>query len=379
MARFKVLAVVSDENLRVEIRQALMGIENIALVGFASFDTSLMTKVTGYSPHAVLLVQEGDDAGVFEYARQIYKTYPGCALVLLTEDISIQSIEKAMLSGFRKVMDIADIATKELPNAIFQSVRLEQGRNNEIRNESRVISVYGTKGGSGRTTLATNLATAFAQDKHRTALIDLCLVYGDASIYLDINAKDTISELVQERADFTIDDIKSFCMQHSSGINVLCAPSRPEYAEYVTGKHVEKIINLMRPYYDYIVVDLPCEFNDCTLSAIENSDDVLVVTLPEISSLRNTKLALSVFNNLQQIEKVKIVMNCWKKGALTQKDFERVLEVPVSFSVPEDLKNVSLSVERGIPYVIGMPRSPMARAVRDLVVHFHELRGGAEA
>jgi pilus assembly protein CpaE len=379
MARYKVLAVTADEELRVGLRQALSGIENIALVGFANYDSSLMTKVTGYSPHAVLLIQQDGDQGIFEYARQIYKTYPGCALVLLTEDISIQSIEKAMLSGFRKVMDLADVATKELPNAIFQSVRLEQGRNNEIRNESRVICVYETKGGSGKTTLTTNLAVAFAQEKHRTALIDLCLIYGDASIYLDINAKDTISELVQERADFTIDDIKSFCMQHSSGLNVLCAPSRPEYAEYVTGKHIEKIINLMRPYYDYIVIDLPSEFNECTLTAMENADDIVLVSCPDISCLRNTKLALAVLQNLQLSEKVKLVMNADKKGVLTHKDFERVLEIPVSFSIPEDPKNAPLSVERGVPIVMGMPRSPMSRAIRDITGHFRELRGGAEA
>jgi pilus assembly protein CpaE len=147
----------------------------------------------------------------------------------------------------------------------------------------------------------------------------------------------------------------------------------------VTGKHIEKIINLMRPYYDYIVIDLPSEFNECTLTAMENSDDIILVSCPDISCLRNTKLALAVMQNLQLSEKVKLVMNADKKGVLTHKDFERVLELPVTFSVPEDPKNAPLSVERGVPIVMGMPRSPMSRAIRDITGHFRELRGGAEA
>ncbi len=374
MSRFKVLAVASDENMRFELRKALSGDENIALVGFAVADETLITKITGYAPHVVLLVKGPDTIGILEYARLIYQTYPGCALILLSDEVSLESVDQAMDAGIRKVVSTDNLAS--LCNVVTQAAILEQGRGGgEIRKETRVISVYGTKGGSGKTNLAVNLAAAFALNKNRTAFIDLCLIYGDAAVYLDLNTKDTIAELVQERSDFTIDDIKSFTLQHSSGINAICSPTRPEYADYISPRHVEKLINLMRPYYDYIVIDLPANFSECTLAALENSDDILIVTRPDISGLRNTKTAMDVLNSLQQTEKIKIVINADKKGLLTHKDFERVLELPVSFSIPEDTKNAVLSMQRGVPIVMGMARNPMAKAIIGVSDHFR-LRGG---
>lgn len=375
MSRFKVLAVASDENMRFEIRKALAGNENIALVGFAAADDTLITKITGYAPHVVLLAKAKNEVGILEYARLIYQTYPACALILLTDEVNLASVDQAMDAGIRKVVGADNLAT--LPNVVTQAAILEQGRGGEIRKETRVISVYGTKGGSGKTNLAVNLASAFALNKNRTAFIDLCLIYGDASVYLDLNTKDTIAELVQERSDFTIDDVKSFTLQHSSGLNAICSPTRPEYADYISPRHVEKLINLMRPYYDYIVIDLPADFSECTLAALENSDDILIVTRPDISGLRNTKTAVDVLTSLQQTEKIKLVINADKKGLLTHKDFERVLDLPVSFSIPEDTKNAVLSMQRGVPIVMGMARNPMARAIIGVSDHFYKLRGGA--
>ncbi|OQB25562.1 MAG: Septum site-determining protein MinD [Firmicutes bacterium ADurb.Bin182] len=375
MSRFKVLAVVQDEDIRFEIRKSLSADESIALVGFAAADEALLTKITGYAPHAVLLVKRKEEAGVLEYARLIYQKHPGCALILLTDEISLESVDSAMEAGIRKVVGLNDLSS--LAGTIIKVSVLEQGRGGEKHKETRVISVYGTKGGSGKTNLAVNLAAAFSLSKHRTAFIDLCLIYGDASVYLDLSTKDTIAELVQERSDFTIDDIKSFTLQHASGLNAILAPSKPEFADYVTPRHVEKLINLMRPYYDYIVIDLPADFSECTLAALENSDDILIVAKPDISGLRNTKMALDVLNGLQQTEKIKLVINTERKGLLNHKDFERVLDMPVSFSIPEDTKNAVISMQRGIPIVMGMSSNPMAKAILGVSDYFYKLRGGA--
>ena len=321
-----------------------------------------------------MIVKRAEDVGILEYARLIYQAYPGCALILLTDEVSVESIDRAMDAGIRKVVSMDTLF--EIAPLIIRTCILEQGRGGEKRAETRVISVYGTKGGSGKTNVAVNLAAAFSMNKSRTAFIDLCLIYGDASVYLDLNTKDTIAELVQERSDFTIEDIRSFTLQHATGLSVLCSPSKPENADYVSPRHVEKLINLLRPYYDFIVLDLPSDFSECTLAALENSDDILVVTKPDISGLRNTKLAMDVLNGLQQTEKVKLVINADKKGLLTHKDFERVLDMPVSFSIPEDSANTLLSMQRGIPVVMGMSRTPMAKAIAHVSDHFYKLRGG---
>ena len=74
---------------------------------------------------------------------------------------------------------------------------------------------------------------------------------------MDIEPKDTIVELVQDRNGVTIENINSFSIVHNTGVTVLCGPDSPEFAEYITGEDIERIIDIARPYFEYIIVDLP--------------------------------------------------------------------------------------------------------------------------
>ena len=370
MPKYKVLVAVNNEETRLTIRQKLTKEPEIAIVGFTAMEPSVLTKINGYAPHVVILVQDKDETNVMEIAQRIYQGFTGCALVLVSHDTNMQIIQSAMQSGIRIVVDMADLDT--LKDSLIQAAVFEQGRIVETGREPHVISVYSGKGGVGKTTIAVNLAVALAQSGHRTALIDLCLLYGDAAVLLNITAKDTIAELVQEKRTFAIDDIRSFSIQHASGVSLLCSPSAPEYAEYVTPKHVETLINLMRPFYDFIILDLPCDLSECTLTAMENSDNILLVSRPDISNLRAAKLALGIFRTLQQEEKVLFLLNADHKSALTHKDFEQLLELPVSYSLPEDMKSARLSQQRGVPFVIGMPTGPIAQGIQRLISRWIE-------
>ncbi|MHB1315738.1 MAG: AAA family ATPase [Christensenellales bacterium] len=370
MPKYKVLVVVNSEEMRLSIRQRLAKEEEIALLGFAAMDPAVLSKIAGYAPHVVLIVQDKAETAVMELAQRIYQNNKNCALVLLTNQVEMQVVQNAMQSGFRLVVSMQNIDT--LKDSLIKAAIFEQGRVTDAGREPHVISVYGGKGGCGKTTIAVNLAVALAQSGYRTALVDLCLHYGDAGLLLNITAKDTIAELVQEKNSFTIDDIKSFSMQHSSGVSILCSPSAPEYAEYVTPRHVEGIINMMRPYYDFIIVDLPSDLAECTLTAIENSDNILLVSRPDISNLRASKLALGIFRTLQQEEKVLFVLNAEYKSILSQKDFEQIMEIPVSYHLPEDMKTARLSQQKGVPFVIGMMRSPIAQGIYRLSGHWME-------
>ena len=361
MAKYKVLGIADNEETRIDLRRRLGKEEEIALVGFAGMNTDVLTKINGYAPHVVLLVNETSNSGVMEIAQRIYQGFPGIAIVLLTQTSSPEVLAKAMQSGVRRVVSIDEI--DELKDLIVQAAVFEQARAIETGREPRVVSVYGASGGNGTTTVAVNLAVMMAKSGRRVALLDLCLCYGDVDLLLNINARDTIVELVQEKSAFNIDDIKSFTMQHSSGLTVLCSPTSPKYAEYVTQGHIETIISVMRPYFDFIFIDLPCDLSDCTLTALESSDDILLITKRDIPNLRATKAILGILTTLQQHEKVNLVINADAPSVLSNADFERVLEIPIGHSIPEDAKTAKLCQERGEPYVTAAPRSLMTRAM----------------
>ncbi len=377
MPKFKVLAVVGSEEMRLALRKQFSSDDEIAMVGFAAMDTAVLGKIAGYAPHVVLLAQEEGEAGVMEIAQRIYQGFPGCALVLLAHRLDMRLVRAAMEAGIRQVVAMDDAGS--LKDAVIRAAVFEKGRNGETGREPRVIAVYGGKGGAGKTTVAVNLAVALAQTGRRTALVDLCLNYGDAALLLNITARDTIAELVQDKSIFSIDDVKSFSIQHSSGVSVLCSPASPEHAEYITPRHVETLIGTIRPYYDFVVIDLPGNLSECTLTALENSDDILMVSRMDISNLHAAKQALGIFRTLQQEEKLVLLLNAEHKGVLKRRDFEQVLEQSVLQTIPEDAKTARLSQERGVPFVIGMPRTPIAQGVRRLADRWlsERLREGA--
>jgi len=361
MAKYKVLGIANGEETRIDLRRRLGKEEEIALVGFAGMNADVLTKINGYAPHVVLLVNETNNSGVMEIAERIYQGFPGVAIVLLTQSSSPDVLAKAMQSGVRRVVSIDEI--DDLKDLIVQAAVFEQARAIETGREPRVVAVYGAGGGSGKTTIAVNLAVMMAKSGRRVALLDLCLCYGDADLLLNINARDTIIELVQEKATFTIDDIKSFTMQHSSGLTVLCSPTNPKYAEYVTQGHVESIISVMRPYFDFIFIDLPSDLSDSTLTSLEASDDILLIAKRDIPNLRATKAMMSILTSLQQHEKVDLIINGDSQSVLSDADFERVLEIPIGHKIPEDVKTAKLCQERGEPYVTAAPRSIMTKAM----------------
>ncbi len=341
------------------IRQRLSLAEDLALVGFAPVDADILSKIKGYAPHVVLLVQEQGDAGILELAQRIYQGFPGCAIALLVPELDLELVKSAMQSGVRQVISEDNLST--MIDQIVQVALFEQGRAIEAGGEPRVIAVYSGRGGAGRTTIAVNLATSLAVAGRRTALVDLNLNFGDASLLLNINAKDTIAELAQEKSSFTIEDIKSYSMQHSSGLHILCAPASPEFSEYITARHVEMLLTTMRPYYDFIIVDLNNDMADTTLTALENSDDIYLVAHRDISSLRSTKILLNVMTTLQQQDKLHLLVNADHTSIVNIKDFDRILSLPVAYVLPEDVKTTQLSQERGVPLVIGFPRTAVAQ------------------
>jgi pilus assembly protein CpaE len=197
-------------------------------------------------------------------------------------------------------------------------------------------------------------------------LIDCDLQFGDVNLLLDLEPKDTIVELVQERGGISIENIRSFSMVHSSGVNVLCAPKSAEFAELISPRHIETIVDVLRPYYDYIILDLAPTFNDVTIAAIENSDELMLVYNVDILSLKNAKVCLQILEQIQQREKAKLIVNKNVKSMIKIRDFENMFEETVFATITNDIKTANDCLNKGQPIVIALPRSTMAKEIMAL-------------
>lgn len=365
MEKIKVVILSDNIDYRLKLREYICS-DDMIISGYVGYDENAILKIRGLSPDVLLITYEKNNESTFEICSNIYCSLQGCAIILITSDLSVDLVTRAMSNGVRKVLDEKS-CKEQLADSIRYSYQLEKSRLGDkyksgSRN-SKVVSFFGGKGGTGKTTIAINTATALAKEGKKVLVLDFDLQFGDVNLHLNIEPKETISELIDEGGDMTIDSIKGYIMVHGSGVNVLCAPKSPEYAEYVTAGHVEKIINIVRPYYDYVIIDLPPAFNDQSIASVENSDNVYLVFGMDISSLKNAKLCLNIMESLQQKDKVGIIINGVVDSIIKIKDFENTLSVNVIGSICRDTKNAVASLNKGIPIVLSSPKLQMSKEI----------------
>ncbi len=362
----KVVIVTDSTDERIAVKNRIQQ-DPIVVVGYADYISNTMVKIKGWSPHAIILAHADQPMKRFDLARALSLEMRGCTVMILDNVVDMDLITKAMKSGVRLVYPIT-ASKDELKVALQEGVAFDQkrfGNTDRKLANCRVMSFFSGKGGVGKTTVAVNTALELVNIGKKVLLIDGDLNgFGDCHMHLDIDPKGTIAELVQERSNLAADDIRRFLMTHVSGLEVLCAPKRPEYAEYVNNTHMDSIISTMRPYYDYIVIDLPDSLNDITLTAADNSDVVFLVCGQEIASLKNAKIAMGVLESLNLKEKIRLVVNKAADGSMIKvKDFEQLLGLKAQSVIPDDTKNMLMCLNKGTPVVM-MGKTAVGEALK---------------
>ncbi len=368
MEKLRVVVLTDSMDARVHLRDLLTA-EDIALSGFAGFDETALQKVMGLSPDAVVCGAAGESSGLFEIAQNIYCRLKSCAVVLVSPDASMELANRAMRAGIRQVLPW-DISEKELQESIRRVCVLERQRFSEVaaaqKRRCRTLGFFSGKGGTGKTTMAVNCAVALAQKGVKVILIDCDLQFGDVSLHLDLDPKETLQELAQEEAALSADLINGYIQLHGTGLNVLCAPKSPEFADYVTGRHIETIVDTLRPYYEFIVLDFPPSFNDVSIAGLENCDQIFLVYNMDISSLKNAKTCVNILDSLKQKDKVRVVLNKFTKGMIRLRDYETTLDLKVLGTVSLDAKSAVGSLDRGFPLVSALPRVTISREIKNI-------------
>ncbi len=235
--------------------------------------------------------------------------------------------------------------------------------------KGKIISVYSPKGGTGCTTLAVNLALTLNNEDTRVALVDGNLQFGDIAVFMNEQGKNTIVDLAPRADELDPEIVEEVMLKHAaSGIHILAAPSRPEYAEKVSSGQFTRVLEYLSQIYAYVVIDTASVLTDVTLAAIDVSDVVVLVTTQDIPSIKNCRLFLDLLQTLGVArERILFVMNRYDKRInITPERVAENLKQEVSSVIPLDEATVMKAVNRGVPFVLESKSQPASRGILSL-------------
>jgi pilus assembly protein CpaE len=379
------LAVV-DPDPKLRTRLALQLGEDADVVTYS--EVAALAEYA--SPVRPLVVVFGpglaDGPGLAEIER-FTRARPDAGAILVAAELSTNLLQQALRSGVRDVLGAPTEAT-----SLIESVERVSGTltmvptvpisADDVAQLGRVITVSSTKGGSGKSVVATNLATALARRSSRpVVLVDADLQFGDVAVMMRLVTPHTLVDAVSAQGRLDAQYLQSLLVRHEpSGLLVLPAPLEPSFAERVTCGDMTRIIEILQSFCAYVVIDTPAQYNDVVIALIENSDDILMVTGLDIPNIKNTKLGLQTLRLLEvSEEKLTLLVNrADSKVQLDVAEVERTLGLRAGCLVPSDIA-VPQSVNKGVPVVLDAPRSEVAQAFEQLADRFTSGAGAAPA
>jgi pilus assembly protein CpaE len=345
-----------------KLRDALAQQPGLEVVGVSEHPGAASAALQGGHLDCVVHATSSSTLPAHEVAT--IREYTRVPLLLLASGEASALLEEALGA------DVADVVllpalTENIVFAIRKATHAPRRAAAAGKREGRIITVFSPKGGTGKTVIATNLAAALAKDDgRRTLLLDLDLQFGDAAIMLGIEPEKTIFDFVNAPGELDPDKLAGYTTKHKSGLDILPAPLRPEDAELVTEAKLGRLIEVARACYDAIVVDTSPFFHGPMLATLDRTDELLLVCSLDVPTLKNVRLALGTLEMLSfPPARIRIVLNrANSKVGMKQREVEAALEQKVRYEIPSD-RAVPITVNKGVPAVLGEPGSDFAKAV----------------
>ena len=303
--------------------------------------------------------------------------HPEVTVVIVAKP-STRLWERALRSGVREIIPIGagdEEVCAALSRAGSAAARRRAVAGVAVHEElprGRVITVMSPKGGAGKTTVATNLAARLALSAPgKVAIIDLDLQFGDVASALGLGPQATIADAARLGNQLDSTALKVFLEPHPSGLYSLVGPHFPAEAEEVSAWTVGEIIDILAGEFDYIVIDTAAGLDEYALAAAERSDDLVLVCVTDVPSVRGLRKALDAIDLLGMTKARRhLVLNrADDKVGLSAADVEATIGVPVEATVPTS-RSIQIAINQGTPVVQSEPRSPAGKAMSGLAGHF---------
>ncbi len=383
----QVIVVDPDRESAAELQKMLqlIGLEVIASAGYG---VEAFTLAVTQRPDIVLMRVEEPLVRPIQTLAKLRDGMPDMPIVVFSTEANIKLVRQSMVNGASDYLQ-EPLSEEMLEDSILSVLERKEremmrrrGELDEPVPQGTIITVFGAKGGIGKTTISSNLAVALATEAHQTvALVDMDTRFGDVAITLDIPVERSIADLARNLENIDRQSLHDYLVEHESGVRILPAPTRPSDWRHLTAKNVRDVIDVLAQTHDFVILDTPGTFNEIVAAAIEVGSMILLVTTLDMASIKDTVLALEMLHERfgNDEERIKVVLN--RAGVDTgvrESDVENTLDSPLWWRIPQD-NEVVRSAQLGKPIVMFRPNSKVSIEIQKMARSLAGVRGNTHA
>ncbi|MDQ7031012.1 MAG: response regulator [Ardenticatenia bacterium] len=407
--KIRLLIVDDIPETRENLKKLLFFENDIEVIGTAGSGAEAIELAHKLQPDVILMDINMPDMDGITTIERIAKDLPHIQFIMMSVQGETDYLRRSMLAGAREFL-VKPFTAEELCSSIRRVYALAQQRPtppppqqvavgpssltpSEVSqapdpttaegDQAQLICAFGAKGGVGTSTLLVN--TAIALRHHlphaRIVIVDCDLQFGDVGVMLNMETTHSLADAASSADELDAQFIENLMVTHTSGVKVLLAPPSPADAELVTAEVLKRVFSLLRPHFDYILVDTRTSLSETVLTILDEADTILLIITTEIPAIKNAKVFFEVAEQLGYPEsKVKLVLNKYDpRDGIGIDAIQGSIKHPILITVSDDARLTRSAVNQGIPFVTSHQRAQVTQEVMRLATTLQVTQQQAES
>jgi len=377
--KIRIFVVSNEQELIERLLNAIFPEDDLVIAGMAQDLENAVGLAQQAAPDIILVGEQLE--GAEDQLRRLAIQAPVATVIAICPREDPHCAQRALLAGarafvldpFRRdelctiIREVHAIETErraKLSRAYQEGIVKEEVRPSpSVPRLSSIFALVSPKNGTGRSTIAVNLALLIRQQTNKEVLlIDARHVLGDLDTMMNLVPTTTLADLGPDVSDVDEHLLRSILLKHSSGVWALLSPQRLDGEKLPRPDGLEHILELARHMFDYIVIDCGPLSDPYVTVTLQHADQLLLVIVPEMPALHRAALFLEAAHQSGFLmERVHVVLNrATARGGITQQHVQERLGVEIPFVIPEDISLTTYSINQGIPLALSHPKSAMA-------------------
>lgn len=364
----RILVVDQDPRGCTEIQQ-LLAKSPVIVVGGVGYDEEALSLASELKPQIIFVALEEHTVFALETLRALAGLLPETTIVTYAAVDDAHSVHQAKALGAREHLT-KPLSLEDLTSCIGRALNPVTGQNGSEdaplpdHRGATIFTIFGPKGGVGRTLIAVNLAASMAQAGLSPLLIDLDSASGDVARRMKLKVERSLLEAAQRAPELDELTIDSYLIQHPSGVSVLPAPRLPTDSREIDPAAIDRLLTLLAKAHQSIIIDTPATFTDLSILAANRADAVILVSSPDPSSIGTTAMAIEMLRsaNSGPAQTSLILNHPTPANSLSDADAAAELACDLFWSLPYD-ESIACRDEAGRPAVIVRPKARISRSI----------------